>query len=485
MMDNLIPIGVSLLSACLKEAGHQTKLFDTTFYDTGKPIGEYYREKNLQVVKTDFSELGINRDKDENEMICDFKKIVDEYKPDLIAISVIEISYLQSLKLLKSIRHYRIPKIVGGVHVTFSPEEVINEDCVDMLCIGEGEDAIVELANKIADGKDYTTVRNIWIKSNGRIIKNDLRPLKDINEIPSQDWEIYEKRRLYKPFLGNITITAGIETSRGCMAQCTYCCNPVFQRMYKDKGRFFRIKDARRVIDEIKYLKAKFNIGFIKFVDPDFLAKSYRQLQEFAEIYKEINIPFWAEARAEYISQDKIKLLEDIGCKGFAVGIESGSEYIRNKILKKGVSNERIIKAFEILKKSKMKICANNMIGVPFETRKEIFETIKINRIVNLDNPIVNIFNPYRGTELRDFCVQEEFISKDSLAGDYRCETVLDMPQISKEEIYGLQRTFPLYVKLPKLFYPLIRLAERSDTMFNILSKFYTRRYLKEQQNKS
>ncbi|MFC2048986.1 B12-binding domain-containing radical SAM protein, partial [Elusimicrobiota bacterium] len=478
MMDNLIPIGVSLLSSCLKQAGHQVKLFDTTFYDTGEPIGEYYREKNLQVIKTDFKDVGITREKDEEEMISDFRKMVDEYRPDLVAVSAIEISYLQGVKLLQSIVDYDVSKIMGGVHATFSPDEALREDSIDMICRGEGEDAIVELADKIAYGEDYSTILNIWSKKDGKIIKNELRPLKDLNTLPFQDWEIYDERRLYKPFLGSITVTAAIETSRGCPGKCSYCCNPVSQEMYRDKGRFFRIKDNVKVMEEINYLKKRYNINFIKIVDPDFLAKSRNQFLEFTELYKEIKIPFWAEARAGDITEEKVQLLEEIGCRGFAVGLESGNEYIRKEILDKNVSNKTIIEAFKILKKTNMKICANNMIGIPHEGRKEIFDTIRINKAINLDNPIVNIFNPYRGTPLRDLCVKEGYITEDSLAGDYRSETVLEMPQISKEELYGLQRTFPLYVKLPKVLYPLIKVAEKSDLVFQIFSKYYSWKYL-------
>lgn len=477
MMDNLIPIGVSILSACLKQAGHQTKLFDTTFYESGEKTGDSYREKNLQVIKTDLSELGITRVK--GDMMGDFKRMVNDYRPDLIALSVFEVSYTQGIQLLKSVQGLKIPTIVGGVHATFSPEEVIKEDCVDMVCIGEGEDALVKLADKMRDKELTTDTQNIWFKKEGQITRNAPGPLKNLDDLPFQDWEIYEEKRLYKPLLGKIQVTGGFESSRGCLYSCTYCCNPAFQKLYREHGRFYREKSAERLMEEITYFKNRYNLQFLYFVDPEFLIKSEEVFLKFVETYKALKIPFWCEARAENITEERVKLLEAVGCKGIAIGVESGNENIRKHQLKKYVSNETLIKAFTILKKSKLKIIANNIIGFPYESRKEIFDTIELNRKFNLFSPVVNIFNPYRGTELRDTCVKEGYMPKDALAGDYRGECILNMPQISKEELYGLQRTFPLYVKLPKLIYPLIRLAEKSDQVFKIFSSFYTWRYLK------
>jgi len=477
-MDNLIPIGISILSASLKKAGHDVNVFDTTFYDSGKEIGDKVRERTLQVIGTDEKRKQMGIQRFDRDLYEDFEKNVKEYKPDIIGVSVFEISYLQGLNLLKKVKDYPCIKIMGGIHVTFSPEEVINEDAVDIVCIGEGEDAIVDLANYVRDKKDYSHIKNLWVKRDNKIIKNDIRPLKNLNDIPFQDWSVFDKKRLYKPFLGDVVVTAGIQTSRGCFGQCSFCCNPKLQDIYNGHGRFFRVRNIERTINEIRYLKEKYDIGFIKFVDADFLAKSEKDFNKFTEMYKEFKIPFWAEARADMITEKKVKALEEIGCKGFAIGIESGNDYIRNSILKKNVSKYDIEKAVKILKKTDMRVCVNIMIGIPFETREMIFDTINFLRKIKIHNPIVNIFNPYRGTPLYDLCVREKYLPKGYLAGDYRGECVLDMSQITKEEILGLQRTFPLYVNFDKDKWKEIKKAETDDKVFERLSKIYTKEFL-------
>src|SRR3989344_2404906 len=185
-MDNLIPVGISLLSACLKSAGHKTKLFDTTFYKTRDKTGDEARVETLQVKETNLEEYGIHEKK--TDLIEDFKKIVNEFKPDIIAVSVVETTYFIGLNLLNSIKDYDEIKIVGGMHATMAPDEVIKEKSIDIICIGEGERALVELANRVEKNLDYSDIPNLWVKKDKIIIKNPLGPLISLDELPMQDW---------------------------------------------------------------------------------------------------------------------------------------------------------------------------------------------------------------------------------------------------------------------------------------------------------
>ena len=148
MMDVLLPVGLSLISACLKEKEFQVKLFDTTFYKTARETGDDARAKTLQVRKTNREEFGLVYKN--TDLLEDLKKMVEEYEPNIIGLSCIECTYELGIKMLKSIRqYYSVPMIVGGIFATFAPAEIIAEDCVDMVCVGEGEYALVELCTKI------------------------------------------------------------------------------------------------------------------------------------------------------------------------------------------------------------------------------------------------------------------------------------------------------------------------------------------------
>ncbi len=206
VMDVLLPVGLSLISACLKAKDFGVKLFDTTFYKTATETGDEARAKTLQARKTDREEFGlVYKDTD---MFDDLKELVEEYKPDIIGLSCIECTYEPGIEMLKSIRHYyNVPMIVGGIFTTFSPEEIIAEECVDMVCVGEGEYALVELCTKMEGRQDINSVQNMWIKKDGKIFKNEIRTPVNLDELPFQDWTIFEPRRFYKPMGGKISMT--------------------------------------------------------------------------------------------------------------------------------------------------------------------------------------------------------------------------------------------------------------------------------------
>src|SRR3989304_1334413 len=138
-MDNLIPAGVSLLSAVLKAEGCEVRCFDTTFYRPADFVtGDEARAMTLQVKRTDFSELGIHPKPNAAE--ADFRALVAEFQPDLIGFSVIECTHHLALTLARAIADYRpeVPRIWGNVHATFAADRIIGAPEIDMLCVGGG-----------------------------------------------------------------------------------------------------------------------------------------------------------------------------------------------------------------------------------------------------------------------------------------------------------------------------------------------------------
>ena len=143
-LDNLMPVSVSSLSGSLRQNGiNNIKLFDTTYYPFDKfGPGGSDRQGSLEVAEFSYKEVGIKFK--ETNIYDDFRKLVVEYKPDLIGLSTVEPTHLLGMELLNCVKDLNIQVIVGGVYTTFSPENVIQEDAVDMICLGEGEKTIVE-----------------------------------------------------------------------------------------------------------------------------------------------------------------------------------------------------------------------------------------------------------------------------------------------------------------------------------------------------
>lgn len=479
-LDTLIPPNLGVISACLKQAGFAVKLFDTTFYKTREFTGDDARVNTLQVKETNFEELGIYLN--QTDMYDDFIKIVREYQPDLVGLSAVELTYPFGIKFLQRLRKegFSTPTIVGGIHATISSEEVLKEDCVNFVCVGEGEYAAVELCEALKENKDTVNIKNIWTKKAGKIIRNPLRPVADLETLPFQDWSIFDERRIYKPMGGKIRRTGCFELNRGCPFSCTYCCNEFLHKLYNYKN--YRERSVKKFIEEVKYMKERYNLEYIYISAEAALTTKKERLLEFIQEWKEkIKLPFWVETRPESVTEEKAKLLEDAGCVSVSVGLESGDNEVR-KMLNRRMTDEQIINAFKALKKTKMRICANNIIGLPDETREQIFRTIELNREVSADNIMIHVFNPYRGTWLYDFCVKKGYIPPDLLGRDYRSDAVLKMSQLTQEEIKGLQRTFVLYTRFPKEMWPEIKIAERFDEegnkKFEELSKFYREKFL-------
>ena len=480
-MDTLIPPNMATISACLKRAGNEVRLFDTTFYNTRGFTGDDARVKTLQVKETKFSDYGIYFNT--TDMKEDFIKMIEEYKPGLIGLSAVELTFNMGMNLINAAKE-RFPSIkiaVGGSHALTAPEKVISEKNVDIVSVGEAENAFVELCDKIKNNEDYANILNLWIKKDGQIYKNKLGNLIDIDNLPFQDWEIFDKRRIYKPMSGTIGRTGCFELTRGCVYSCTFCINEFLNNAHNHKS--YREKSIPRFIEEVKYFKDRYGIEFVYIAAEMFLPTTKQRIREFSRLWREkVGIPFWCEVRIEGVDEENVRLLEEAGCTSISFGIESGNEELRRRLLRRMMSNKQLIEGGRLLVRSKMRAHSNSIIGFPGETREQIFDTIEINREINTQNIMIHVFNPYRGTSLYDLSVAKGYIPPDHMAGDYRADFTLNMPQISKADILGLQRTFAMYVKFPKEMWPEIRIAERLDEegnkKFEELSKLYKEQYL-------
>ncbi|HLD43057.1 MAG TPA: radical SAM protein [Candidatus Nanoarchaeia archaeon] len=482
-MDTLIPPNLATLSACLKRAGNEVRLFDTTFYNTRGFTGDDARVRTLQVKETHFSDYGIYFN--DTDMLQDFLEMVEEFKPDLIGFSAVELTFKMGMEIIDAVKRVKSEIVVacGGAHAMTSPEDVIDERNIDIVCVGEAENSFVELCEKLRNKEDYTGILNLWVKKDGKIHKNRLGNLIDMDDLPMQDWEIFDRRRIYKPMSGNIGRTGCFELTRGCIYSCTFCINEFLNKVHKHKS--YREKSIPKFIDEVKYFKDKYGLEYVYILAEMFLPTSKERIREFSRLWKEkVGIPFWCQVRVEGVDEENVRLLEDAGCVSISAGVESGNQEFRRKVIHRMMSNEKIVEAFRLLKNSKMQISANSIIGFPGETREQIFDTIELNRKLGLDNIMIHVFNPYRGTSLYDLSVERGYIPQDHMAGDYRADFTLNMPHISKEEILGLQRTFVLYAKFPREMWPEIRIAEKFDEegnkKFEELSKIYREKFFLE-----
>ena len=130
---------------------------------------------------------------------------------------------------------------------------------------------------------------------------------------------------------------------------------------------FYRKKTIKRVREELDFLVKKYDPQLIYFVVDTFLAMSNREFDEFKEMYMDYKIPFWMNTRAETITEHRAAGLEEMNMLRMNIGIEHGNAEYRKTYLKRNVSDEVQIKAFEMVADKKYTSCANCIIGMPDE----------------------------------------------------------------------------------------------------------------------
>lgn len=439
----IIPLGISILYSLMKYHGHSTDLFDITFIITER-YDHIARERTGVVKKVDIEKYwGTGDNLDINE---EFRKKIKNFQPDLIAFTVVENNYFMAKRLLQIAKETSSAlTIVGGLFPTIMPDLFINNSDVDMVCVGEGEYAMIELAVKLDLGEKISGISNLVVKHNGNIIHNKLNAYYNWEPLVFQDWEIFDERHLLKPFMGKMHRTGFFELSRGCPYKCSYCTNRLCQEIFKELGRYNREKPIEYAIEEMEHLKKKHNLNLIFFNDENFLTMKNERLADFCEkFFDRVSLPFFIMTRADsLIDEKKIKMLKEAGCVTIGIGVESGNEDIRRKLLNKNITNDVYEKAFANCHKYDIRTTANIMIGFPFETEENIIESANFCRKLQAKSLSLAIVAPYHGTLLRDICLEEGFI-EDKISEDIAIinRSILNMPQLSKEKIEELYLRF-------------------------------------------
>lgn len=382
----------------------------------------------------------------------EFRKKIQSFSPDLIAFSIIENNYGCARNLLKIAKQTKnIPILVGGIFPTVAPSFFINDESVDLICIGEGEHAIIEIANRMDHQGDLSDIPNLIIKTASGVLRNPLTKYYNWDPLIFQDWELFDQRHIFKPFMGQMHRMGFFELSRGCPYQCSYCANASMQYLFKGLGKYNREKPIKSLISEVSFMKDQYNLDSVSFNDENFLQMNRERLGEFCREFPVVNLPFDISARADnLLDEEVVKMLRDAGCISVGMGVEHGNELFRKTILNKHIPNHVFERAFSNCNRAGVRAVASLMIGLPFETEENIMETVNFCRKIKPTDVVVSIFAPYYGTRLRRICVENglmedryhEDISWHQLTG-----SILSMPQLSR------QRIGELYYSLHDLIY--------------------------------
>jgi radical SAM superfamily enzyme YgiQ (UPF0313 family) len=373
---------------------------------------------------------------------------------DLIGISAVTPLVASAIKLVNLIKE-RFPKkivVLGGPHPTLLPKETL-ESCknIDYIVKGEGEERLVWLLEYLAGKRKKENLDGLAFSESGEIVDLPQRShLENLDSMlfPARDLVSIKK---YSKFIESRKKPATtIITSRGCPFDCTYCSKPIF-------GRLCRERSPENILEEMELLKERYGIKEFIFYDDTFtlnrdrVAKLCRLL-----IDKKINVYWKCETRVNLVDEELLKLMKAAGCYLIGYGIESGSQRVLD-VLKKGITRAEVIKAADITKKAGIEVLGYFMLGIPGEKEKEIEETIRFAKDLNIDYAQFSIATAYPGTELYQIAKKENKIPKDWQNSFYalgRAEKIISLceldPDTLKKYLKKAYRSFyfrPSYLK--------------------------------------
>ncbi|MBN1354097.1 MAG: B12-binding domain-containing radical SAM protein, partial [Candidatus Omnitrophica bacterium] len=292
-----------------------------------------------------------------------------------------------AIQLTRRIRQkLSTPVIFGGIAATGEPEKCIRH--ADMVCLGEGEESMLEIAERIDGARSLRDIKNLWVRSGNAVYKNALYPLEqNLDRLPFPDYSADSKfwilnSRIVEndPSIGNMSrYTYEMMTSRGCPFSCTYCCNDILRGVYKGQ-KYLRRRSVENVINELKEAKSRYGIKSVLFKDEVFTF-DINWIKEFAGIYKrEIALPFWCYTYPLFAEEKILNLLKDCGMFSITMGIQSGSENILYNVFNRRTPVDKIVNAARKLESLKLPIqprydiITNN----PFEEEEDCRETLEL-----------------------------------------------------------------------------------------------------------
>ncbi|MGE4504708.1 MAG: radical SAM protein [Desulfovibrionaceae bacterium] len=459
---NMLPSSMGIFTALLKEHGHTVAMFDTTNWIIPGEEFDSDKEKERMLTARPFDDSKLWSDTRTSDVVESFAEVVSDFSPGLVAFSVTEDLFPVARLLLRHPVLQQIPTIIGGVFATFAPEKCLAEPSVDMVCIGEGEELLVELCSRLESGKPYTDIHGLWSRQEGHIQRNQPGPPVDFSKNPRIDLSLFDESRLYRPMQGTVWRMLPVETHRGCPYQCTYCNSPAQQKFYyKNTGRpYYRKKDFNAIHDELLYYKDILKAEALYFWADTFLSYTNKEFDQFCDIYQDIALPFWCQSRPETIREDRISKLMELGLFRMGLGVEHGDERFRKQILRRNVSNKMIVDNLAVLNSLGLKYSVNNIIGFPTETRELAFQTIELNRRIHPDSANAYSFSPFHGTRMRELAEDLGYCPPDLIARSAMKPTLLNMPHFPPHAIEGLRRCFTFYVRMPKSRWKDIERAE-------------------------
>lgn len=436
------PIQLGSLSAYVKRAGHETRLFAPVLKDWRVP-GDVY---------------------------ANLTKEIWAFSPDFIAFCGYEsaLSWIsQFCKFIKDRKHYwpdHLRLILGGYYPSARPENALQIPGIDIICQGEGEQPLVDLLNN----PDRTNIPGMWFDINQTlryitftdgIIRNPPASIApDLDALPWPD-RFDDHQSIIDRDGGVVKVMAGW----GCVHSCTYCQAKEMRNLIPGlKGQdFLRLRSPRNVVNEVLYLREHYRFSKVGFHDDIFWGGKFNKswLKEFVKLWKaEVGLPFYAAARVEQFDAETFDLLQQAGCYLLLIGVESGDPAFRRQLLKRHMSDDMIRFVVQESRKRGIEVWTFNMVGMLGETWASMLATVALNWSLAPDFAMCSVWYPLQGTQMGDEAHKRGMVDADAARKvvSYASKSVLKYSWMKKRGLAIVRWLNILSACRRKLFWRLV-----------------------------
>lgn len=355
-------------------------------------------------------------------------------------------------------RNPNYPILMTGTHIAALPEQTLKEERVDFTCSQEGPQTIWELFKRLKVGSDeFQSVPSLCYEKGGQLISTPKGPLlNDLNvSMPGAAWDLLPMDR-YRAHnwhcFENIqerSPYASLHTSLGCPYKCSFCCiNAPFG------GPSYRLWDVEIVIQEIDLLVNRYEVKNIKFVDEMFVLNR-RHVHAICDhlIERDYDLNIWAYARVDTVKNSLLDRLRLAGIRWLALGIESGSQHVRDGVEKGRFTERDILKVVKNIQDEGIHVIGNYIFGLPDDTYESMQNTLDLALEANCEFANFYCAMAYPGSKLYQMAIENGWKLPDEWIGysqhAYEAEPLCTKTLSARDVLTFRDRAFKTYFSHP------------------------------------
>jgi len=457
----VFPLGIGYLAAVLLEKGYDVQVMDCM-------VSNEKKENN----EDDTVHVGLTWQQ--------IKEEIKNAKPDAVGVSCLwTADYPNAKKVSEIVKEIDdIPVIFGGAHTTAVPTEVLSNDTIDYLVIGEGELALPELLEHLGDKERLSRIGGIGYKVNGTPIINAKREfVSNLDHLPfparhlfHMDKYLYSKNT--HSFVFKRQPQAQMITSRGCPLNCTFC------TIHSIWGRKVRFRSPGNVVDEIEFLVNEYDVREIHFEDDNISINRERMAAICEGIMRRKLDITWTAPNGMYahsLNRGLLRIMKRSGCYRVALGIENGDQDFLSKVLKKAVNLQKVRSVVKDLNDLGIESVGFFILGVPGETKETMRRTIDFAKSLDLEDAFFSIYSPFPGTELYDISTSRGYVSSDTNYARFKMKySTLTTEYLRADEVERFRNTALLEFQIKKMLNHPIRYLTRIHN-YRTLRRYFKR----------